>query len=325
MKANNSRGKRAAPVAPVRESAPSWQVLENVVAAIERAHAHLPGMSVTQKVQMPRLSDPTDTRDVDVLVEIPVGGRTLRVGVEVKAKGRPLTIDQMGCIVDLRWDIAVDRFCVVSMSGFSAGAAKKALENNIELSTIEEFERSEFWAYAPQRMIVHSSGHLLETNIEFSPETPEAELVKFKDISKGAAPDDVLLVDETGQATLTLFVSAMFQEYFKTNPEAEVHGAVTQLRIDTRERQGLHMMIHGVQLPGPTAVISTARIIREVHQIPERRFRLGELEVTTSEMNILGEHRQVSLVREPRPDGSTQLKLSIGPANPSKVYRRDRS
>lgn len=69
--------------------APRWQVVENVVAALERIRNVTPGMVLTQKAQVPVYHDPSRVRDVDVLVRYPVGTRTFSLGIEVKAHGRP--------------------------------------------------------------------------------------------------------------------------------------------------------------------------------------------------------------------------------------------
>lgn len=300
---------------------PDWQVVENVIAAIERSACQVPGMTVTQKAQLPRLLDSTDRRDVDVLVEVPAGPRKFRVAIEVKNRSRPLSIDQMGCLVDLRRDIAVDRFCVVSTSGFSDGARKKATENQIEISTLEEFERSDFWKYPPATRVVHSGGEILHARFEFDAETIERDGDRMGTLVRGLILDDVLLADQTGTAPLSRFLSAVLHEYTASTPAAQVHGQVVQLRIDMQNYRQMQVSIRGEAVPTPTMIIATVKIIREVEVVPERRFRMGDVEVTTSEIEMFGTDRQVTLLAQPLPDGSRQLKMSVGPTRPVRTQK----
>jgi len=62
-----------------------WQSLEGVVTAIERSLNTISGTSVVPNAAVP-VRGSTKTRQVDVLVEIPTGPRTMRMGVEVRDK-----------------------------------------------------------------------------------------------------------------------------------------------------------------------------------------------------------------------------------------------
>jgi Restriction endonuclease len=126
---------------------PKWQILENVVATWEQIRQRMPGaITVTQRAQVSTTWDDTVRRDIDVLVEARVGERRIRIGIEVKDHGRPLDVGDLGQIVDLANDVHLDHYCVVSASGYTKDAEKKARHEGIELMTIQESVASNFWA-----------------------------------------------------------------------------------------------------------------------------------------------------------------------------------
>ena len=233
------------------------------MAAIERAAGSVTGMVVTQKAQLPRLLDPTDTRDVDVLVEVPAGSRKLRVAIEVKNRNRPLSIDQMGCLVDLRSDISVDRFCVYSTSGFSDGARRKAAENNIEMVTLEEFQSNEFWAFPPAIQLVRAGGKIISAQFIFDAATMESDGDRIQKLLSGGTIDDLSLANHTGTASFGSFLSARMHELAKSNPALEVDGQVVEVRVDATSRE-MEFRMRGETLPPPTWVIVKAKIERKV-------------------------------------------------------------
>ncbi len=313
-----ARAKRSAAGTP---AVPRWQVVENVVAAIERVRAEIPGIIVTQRAQLPRLLDASATRDVDVLVELPVGGRVLRIAIEVKGRTRPLSIDQMGALVELWRDVAVDRFCVGSTSGFTAGARNKAAENGVELASLEEFQQSAFWAGPPGFWHIESGGEFLHTAFEFAPGTSPAVLDALHQAMAGATFDNVTVHDATGRATLRDFLSASIREAFKGNQAAEQDGQIVSLRVEVGSRKEFRLTANGADFHSLSAITTTARIKRTLQKIPERRFRSGNIELSTSELTLFGEQRQFSLVAERQPDDTVQMKIVVGPVAPARTNR----
>lgn len=307
---------------PSRRATPRWQVIENVVAAIERIRTKIPGMVVTQKAQLPRLSDPSDTRDIDVLVEVPTGSRTLRVAVEVKNKRRPLSIDQLGCIVDLKRDVAVNHFCVVSTSGFTRAARTKAAENNIELADLEEFTHSDFWSYPPFTNFSRTGGQLVHTQLAFTSDVTDRFGGALHEAIQLAGTDAIQIMDATGATTITLFMSAMLHKHLESVHPPYPDGHQLCLRVDLTERKDLRIRVAGSEYPGPAFITTVARIQRTVVQVPERRFRLGDLELVTAELDLFGVPEQVSIARVPLADGTSQLILSRAPARPT-ITRKD--
>lgn len=300
---------------------PRWQVVENVVAALEKVRSQVPGMTVTQKAQLPRLGDPNDTRDIDVLVELPVGDRTIRIAVEVKNKRRRMSIEQMGCIADLRRDIATDRFCVVSTSGFTKAARKKAAENGIELATLQEFERSEFWAYPPATFVTTTGGAILQVEFDFAESVVAADGEAIQLALSGTPHDDIMLSDTTGTASVTSFLNALLQGQLRTQLDGLRDDDEFRLGVNLSERERLTVTARGQTFSGLHGLIATVRIKKTTQCVPERRFRLGDIELTTAELTLFGTPQQVSILRVPQSDGGSQLMLVRGPVSPEKVVK----
>jgi len=298
-----------------------WQVVENVVAAIKKATSEIPGVQVIPRAQLPRIADQGMTRDIDVLVRVPSPDGFVDTCIEVKNKARPLTLDQMGCIADLCRDVRHNRFCVVSTSSFSAGARIKAKENGIELTELVEFDTSTFWACTPIEMMVHTSGVFLKTAMQF----PEAVLAEIgAKISQALTLSNMenMFLDYGGNVTsVANLMNAAFQRHLSTlEHEKPEDGSIYTLAIDCEGLIGATMRINETVFPPPTRITTAARIAESRIAVSESRFRLGDVEAVTMELDLLGARRQLSMVAVPQEDGATQLKLVVGPAKPTKVW-----
>ena len=301
--------------------ASNWQVIENVVAAIENARNRHPGMKVTQRAQLPRIPKPSEYRDVDVLVELPIGGRRITIAIEVKAKSRPVSIEQMGTLVDLRRDIAVDRFCVVSLKGFTKGARSKAEEANIEITTLSQIKSGGIFAYPPEATVRKTGGELLSVRFLFNEETVSRDGDRLRAALADLRHEEVILTDSTGSVPLLRLLTAMIHEQGRDLLAQLEHGDVFPFGLDLRQRVGLTMSIKGETLPGPEFLEVVAKLSKTTETVPEYRYQLDDIQIATSAMNLGGAAQQVSLVSVPQPDGTTQLVLSRGPVKPKKVRR----
>lgn len=303
---------------------PAWQVVENVVAAIERVRAEIPGVEVRQKVQMPVAADPTRTRDVDVLVTVPVQGRLLTIGIEVKAKGRPVTVDELGCIVDIRNEVRLDRFCVVSTSGFSGDAERKAKQEGLQLETLREFANSSFWAKPCGELLFATGVEVVGATFEFSPDVLIEHERTIARILHGVEAREMRIEKASGKQPLHLFVEhhgreaiPLFQE--KLGRELS-DGQIVRLRI-TLPDPTTRLFVRDAELPKAEAIDAVYRFRR--WRLQERRFQLLGIDITTCESMMNGQLVQTTLLAVPREDdpAARQIYLSVGPAQP----RRTRS
>lgn len=297
---------------------PHWQVVENVVAVLEGVKANLPGMVVTQKAQVPVYHDPTRVRDVDVLVRFPMGERPFSLGIEVKAHGRPIDVGKMGQIVDLWRDVKLDRFVVVSTSGFSGDAVKKAEDNKIEMMTLEQFEHSDFLRVPVGELVTVISAELVSWRFTYYSAELAAEVETAYKATGGteATSNEIVLRKRSGaQCVATEFLMD--------------HGT---LEAERRQHELLDQELFGVDIPllgddyascqirhreirTPDLIQMVCRFRRKA--VPELRFRSKDLEVVTFEPRH-GE--QVTIVAVPNADGKTrQVTVSTGPSIPKDV------
>jgi hypothetical protein len=122
--------KRSAGKGPSRVA--RWQVVENLVAAVERQWNSVPGTSVKQKA-MVKERHGERTREVDILVELPMGPRRFLLGVDVKDKARPLDVEAIEQLAKKFEALPLHRYCIVSTSGFTEHAREKARACEIDL------------------------------------------------------------------------------------------------------------------------------------------------------------------------------------------------
>lgn len=296
-----------------------WQIVENVVAAIERARAQAPNV-VIQKAAVPERSNSDESREVDVLIEVPLGARRIRIGVEVKDEARPLDVTTMEGLSRKKAKLCLDRLCVVSTSGFSEKARREAAEQGLELGTIEEFEKSEWWLAPPIQEVRRNQVELVHVDLQMA--TVE-DRQAWIDAGK-VEVDDVELADNLGNsADLKIFLLSQGMLVLR-HPEAAslcdqhgyvVHFPMTGSTLVVRER--------GVRLPCPIWIHATYRLHQQVERVPEWRFRTDDgVEAFTAKIDgVLGQDRQATIVAVPQPDGSKQLVFSLGLAQPRRGER----
>lgn len=129
-----------------------WQIVENVVAAIEQYYHSKVDAKIIQKAMVPLDGIPHKYREIDVLVQIKVGPRLLSIGIDVKNEGRPLDVTKIEQL-ERKWrkcSNSIDRYCVVSTSGYSEQAKTDGEKAGIELLTLDEINeaKQEDWNLA---------------------------------------------------------------------------------------------------------------------------------------------------------------------------------
>jgi hypothetical protein len=92
-------------------------------------------------------------REIDVLVEADLGMYRMKVAVEAKDHGRPLDVTAietvLGKYAAASDSIRVNQVVLVSRSGFTAQAIKKAKDNQLLLLTLAEAEASKWETFVP--------------------------------------------------------------------------------------------------------------------------------------------------------------------------------
>ncbi len=304
------------------EPVPRWQVVENVTAAFERAgHTSLDGLRVTQKARVPMRHGGT-LREVDVLVEFDAGGRRFRLGVDVKHERRPLDLTKTEQLFAKSQALEVDRFVVVSTSGYTADALKEYAPRGLELLTLDELESLEWVAIESVTQVIQ---RIALTEVRFDYLDPPQSLV-----------DDVF--------SFTILELQLIDCEGPTRPlqrylERQVHqGLVEHEAIPADLPPGVPFPFEVVLGNDHPEVVRRFRIRgKRDHPLPRSFFCKGHFTIEESERPLfrfryrgneafswvlddgVDVRRQQVLVREIAPDGTATLRQITMPADPPRT------
>jgi tetratricopeptide (TPR) repeat protein len=117
------------------------KLLEQIVAMLHRTE----GVKVETNVFLPPKSgDQSRTREIDVLLTGEVAGYPVRVAIQCKNYGKPITIGQIGEFRDSLEDVGIppQYGIIVSVHGYQAGATKRAKELGIKALILEGLDES---------------------------------------------------------------------------------------------------------------------------------------------------------------------------------------
>jgi hypothetical protein len=105
-----------------------------------------------------------------------------------------------------------------------------------------------------------------------------------------------------------------------TAPLGDKATLTVTMRLDACRANGGVIRTNSDTLPLPDSIVVTYRNDHSnVETLPERRFRAGEIETSTSEWQLNGEDTQMTFVVEPQPDGTKRVVVSMAPAKPKKT------
>jgi hypothetical protein len=103
------------------------------------------GATVRESVLLEDM-DSGELREVDVVVELPGGPRSVRVGIEVCDRARPADSPWVEGIAKKHERLPIDRTVVVSRRGLSKSAKKKAAACKVEVVTFAEALTDDHWS-----------------------------------------------------------------------------------------------------------------------------------------------------------------------------------
>jgi tetratricopeptide (TPR) repeat protein len=116
-------------------------LLEQIVAMLHREK----GVKVETNVYLtPRSGDETRKREVDVLLTRDVAGYPVRIAIQCKNYGKPITIGQLGEFKDLLEDVGIphQHGIIVCINGYQKGAERRAKELGIKTFIFEGLNQS---------------------------------------------------------------------------------------------------------------------------------------------------------------------------------------
>jgi tetratricopeptide (TPR) repeat protein len=117
------------------------RLLEQIVAMLHKTE----GVQVETNVFLPPKSgDQSRTREIDVLLTGNVAGYPVRIAIQCKNYGKPITIGQIGEFRDLLEDVGIapQSGIIVSVHGYQAGGTKRAKELGIKVLVLEGLDET---------------------------------------------------------------------------------------------------------------------------------------------------------------------------------------
>lgn len=124
---------------------------QELIASIERALAPL-NATVTESAMLLPV-DGGDEREVDVLIELEVGGHDVRIAIECRDHKRKQGLSWLEELDGKFRYLPVNKIVAVSASGFTKTATKRAAFSKIQLLTLREAEKTD-WPKELSRWII---------------------------------------------------------------------------------------------------------------------------------------------------------------------------
>ena len=281
-----------------------WKIVEGVVEAIELALNRSPGSRVVRNAAVP-VRNGSATRQVDVVVEIPAGNRTIRVGIEVKNHKQKLNIthlEQLSC--KLR-KLELDRQCVVSTSGFTGPAIEEALRVGLELHVLEQNADIQWWLFSTCP-VFQNAVEILAHEIDIQVGEEERRL-------GNQAPIERITIHQPNGACATL-KALLLSEGIKALGRPEVRELsdqeVFRITIVPAFPEGTIFKYNEFHFEPPLKMEADYRIHRNVESVALEKYAYEEgVHVFSGHSSLLGQ--QVSFVSTEQPAGGRHLRMVL--------------
>jgi hypothetical protein len=290
--------------APKGGATKRWQVAENVTAAVEAIAGHGHKWRILQNVRIAR-RDGGKRRQVDVVAECPSGPHTFRVAFDVKDEKSPLDIVTMEQLCKKASTLEIDRYVVVSTSGFTAEALEEARRCGVRSIHMERREFLELFGSGP---MWYGKGDLHRVDLVF-----DSEVVMPEDF----AVENTWLefADRCVRVDLAMEERASDSMYRSTE---HFTGELALLRVHNREGYLKSVIVAGKKLPPPTEFrVEFSAVTQDVAR---QRFALPDgQQVMAGLLPLPGGDAQVTMVGKAAADGSRSIKMTVSRARPEPV------
>lgn len=298
-----------------------WQLVENVVAALERIRSNVPGTRIVPKALLPVLADPQDHREIDVYLEVPVGDRTIQVGVEVKERStRRFDTAQLGSLLDLKKEVGLHYLCVVCTSGFTQAAKRKADRSNVQLVEPDQVDDSGFFPGEDVAFIFEKGATPLHTLVVFDPATPRAEVEAINAVLVGGNTNDLVLIEREGaEIPIHLVTAAEGSRAASMLDPPPVDGERFQATIVGISSRFVSLKRDNHRLPAPASLVVDYEF---VHRPTKHfKFRLFGFDVVAFVEQTPAGPMQVTMIAIPAPEAPGTFRISFQryPLSPPKT------
>lgn len=287
-----------------------WQMVEGVVHAIESMNH--PSIRVVRRAMVPNILDPAPSlaREIDVVIEFEMGGRTYRTGIEVKDEKSPLDLPAVEGLCSKFDDLDLQAKCIVSVSGYSAAAMAKAERHLISCLTIDEIQKAN-WIGTSEFEFEHRNIELFHVSLDYEHRQDQLEGIL------SLSPE--LLIWDEGAKARSRFVDAVLgwcqQSADKLPRNNHVDGAVIKADINVNLPAGSHLVDDGKPYPLPDRVIALYMLNITTQRLPVILFRRSDgHEAATA---IAPDGSQITVTRAQMKDHQT-ISVTVATAAPTK-------
>lgn len=289
---------------------------QTLIALIERQLAQC-GVEVTES-KMVKDEVIGEDREVDVHLVINDGRETTTVGIECVANKRRADITWVEGRIQKHRDLGTNRVVLVSKSGFTKAARKKAEQHGALTLTVEQAAAND-WASLPKSGVglrihelqVRSVGIAFPHGSQLDVEVPKGDRSFW---SEGADPLQTALYEPTGKRLGTVnevlenakSAPAVMTEFERRAP---LSGDEAPLHLDLRFPQGCYWLDEQGQQHGVVrlSLRGVGRMLKD--EFPIRRERYRETLVLSGAAKVDGSLMVVSGVHP----SDTQFSVGISP------------
>jgi hypothetical protein len=286
------------------QQVPTWQVIENTVAAIWTVSGAEGKWRVRRNARIESRTGGS-RRQVDVFVECPTGNMTFRVGIDVKNEAKPLDIVAVEQLCTKGRGLKLDRYVIVSTSGFYKPALEEAKRRGVHAVRLTTpalkrvFALTHFELHVPR---------LLSIEVHF----PKAAVPPQKDALRRA------WIEADVHSTRLADVPASFIERAIQEHPGSTVGRIHELRVEDRSHVWRRLVVDGASYDPPVALRVRWTVDRQ--QLAGHTYVSDEgNEAFAVILPLQGVMRQLTLVAGPAtPDGHS-LSLTLGEATPGPI------
>lgn len=131
---------------------PKWKRFEKLAAKIQADLAPTATVSHNEKL-FGRKSE--TERQIDITVRQSVGQFNILIVIDAKDHKAPVDIPELGSFIDLVDDVGAQRGAMVSASGFTEGAKRRAREAGVDLYRLVDAESEDWRGYVRLGVLAH--------------------------------------------------------------------------------------------------------------------------------------------------------------------------
>ncbi|MCC6361679.1 MAG: hypothetical protein IT450_23325 [Phycisphaerales bacterium] len=251
-------------------------------------------------------------REVDIVIEIPAGPRTVTVGVEVSDRRRPADTPWVEAIAAKHKRLPVDRTVLVSRSGFRRPALVTATALKLEHMTFVEALGSDHWSKLitglPSVRVIHQFTAVRKVIVNV------ARAEDLATVSTWTLPQTELVPIRGEPIGLPKFVDSVVEsrEYQSAHNKFGKTGGTFSLSVHFRPARLLRRSAHS------DACIEIAGLeIRVDHQVIDEHAHLAKAEygsaaVTVAQSEIQGKPIKMLLSQEREKPIEVRIKVPKG-------------